>query len=555
MNDKKYSIGLDFGTETLRTLAVNVETGEETAGAVYEYPDRVINDKLPGSSITLEKDWALQNPENWIEGLKETIPQVLREGGMEQGNIIGVCVTFTSCTILPTKNDGTPLCFLPSFRKEPHAWPKLWKHHAAQKEADEINQLAKGEKEPWHKRYGEQISAEWVFPKALQMLREAPQCYHASDKIIEGGDWIVWMLTGREMRSACQAGYKAMWSSQEGYPKSCFLEKLDKNFHNFHEKLGHDISSVGMCAGGLTETMSSKLGLIPGTPVGVAVIDAHAAVLGAAVVQPGKIVVIMGTSTCHMVLSEREVCVEGMGGVVKDGIVPGYYGYESGQPAFGDILNWVIEYGLPDSYYREAEIEGLSLHQLLTLKAMNQKPGSNGLLALDWLNGNRSILMNANLSGLLLGTTLDTRPEHVYRAMIEATAFGTKRIIEAYGGCQISVDEIHVSGGIPQQNPLVMQIYADVIGKPIILASSHQASALGAAILGAIAAGSERGGYDSFFEAVNHMTAESNKIFVPNMTNHSIYKKIYNMYLKMHDYFGRENPVLMKELRTLLTAN
>lgn len=549
MSIDNYALGLDFGTESVRCMAVDINSGEEKAISVSKYKDGVITDQLPGTSVILKSDWALQNPQDWLSGLNEVICQVLKDGRITPESVVGIGVCFTSSTVLPTTDDGTPLSFLPQWRFEPHAWPKLWKHHAAQPDADLINNLAQQESEPWLKRYGGLISSEWLFPKALQFFRESRECFSSAKHFIEGGDWLVWKLVGRQKKSACQAGYKALWNEIDGYPSKLFLEKLSKGFSRLTEKLGKEIYPVGTYAGGLTTEMASQLNLLPGTPVGTAIIDAHSAVVGVGVVDPEKMVMVMGTSTCHMVLSQKEVFAEGVAGIVKDGIVPGYYGYESGQTAVGDIFAWITKYGVPETYYNESKNNGLSLHELLVKKAMGQKIGNHGLLALDWLNGNRSVLMNSNLKGVLVGLTLKTKPEDIYRAMIEATAFGTRVIIEGYEKSGLNIEELHACGGLVS-NPLLMQIYSDVTGRTIKVASSSQTTALGAAILGAVAAGSEHGGHGSYSEAIKKMTRPAKKILKPNLENHKIYNKTFESYILLHDFFGRNIPSIMKGLKT-----
>jgi L-ribulokinase len=545
MQSNYYALGLDFGTKSVRCLAVNIASGEEMAVAVSEYLGGVITDKLPGTSITLDRDWALQNPQSWLDSLYKVVHQILKDGKIQPETIVGIGISFTSCTVLPTTDDGTPLCALPKWSHEPHAWPKLWKHHAAQMDADLINDLARQESESWLKRYGGLISSEWLFPKALQVFRQSPECFNSAKRFIEGGDWIVWQLVGREKRSACQAGYKALWNNISGYPSNSFLEKLSKGFSQLTNKLGKEVFPVGTCSGWLTTEMASRLKLLPGTPVGTAIIDAHSAVAGAGIANTGKMIMVMGTSTCHMVLDDKEVLFEGVAGVVRDGIIPGYYGYETGQSAVGDIFAWITEYGVPKTYYSEAKKNGISLHKVLMNKAASQKVGSHGLVALDWLNGNRSVLMNSDLKGVLVGLTLKTKPEDIYLAMIEATAFGTRIIIEAYEENGLNIDELHACGGLVD-SPLIMQSYSDVIGRPIKVASSSQATALGAAILGAVAAGPDYGGYGSYAKAIKKMIVPAKKIYKPNYENHKIYNKIFYDYKALHDFFGRGKLSKMK---------
>ncbi len=554
MKTRKYSIGIDFGTESARAALVDVGTGREAATVVHSYKDGVIDRVLPRTKIRLEHDWALQNPADWIETLKRVVPAVLRKAKVNPRDVIGIGVDFTSCTILPVATDGTPLCMLKQFRNSPHAWAKLWKHHASQPEADEINELALERGEEFIKRYGGRISSEWMFPKALQILHEAPDIYHAADRIIEGGDWLVWRLTGNEKRSACQAGYKALWEKPatvggRGYPSRDFLRVLDPAFELFaDEKLAQDVHPIGSVAGGLRSDMAKLMGLRANIPVATAYIDAHAAVPGTSVTEPGKMVMVMGTSTCHMVLDKEKVLAEGVAGVVADGIIPGYFGYESGQSAVGDIFAWYVRNGVSADYLIEAKKKKVDIHTLLETKAARLKAGESGLLALDWWNGNRSVLMDADLSGLIVGLTVATTPEEIYRALIEATAFGTRRIIEAHEQQNIMVNELYACGGLTK-NKLLMHIYTDVTGREISIAASSQATAIGAAILGAVAAGKERGGYDTFQEAAGKMAHVKKERYVPKLDNKRIYDEIYAEYLTLHDYFGRGGNDVMKRLK------
>ncbi len=553
MAERRVSLGLDFGTESVRAVVVDVTSGQELATAVAPYPHGVITQVLPGTDVRLGDEWALQHPSDWVQALEQVVPQAMREAKVTPAEVVGIGVDFTSCTVLPTTADGTPLCLLSAFAAQPHAWPKLWKHHAAQPEADLINRVASERGEPFLARYGGKISSEWLFPKALQILHEAPQVYQAAARIIEGGDWMVWYLTGEEKRSACQAGYKALWDKEAGYPSADFFAALDPRFQDVvREKLSTAIYPVGARAGSLRAQVASRLGLRAGTPVGVAIIDAHSAVLGTGVAEPGKMVLVLGTSTCHMVLGPR-VQATGIAGIVEDGIVPGYAGYESGQAAVGDIFAWYVRHHLPAELKEEAQHNGLDPYQVLEQRAARLRPGQSGLLALDWWNGNRSILMDAELSGLIVGFTLATRPEEVYRTLVEATAFGTKKIIDTHDEQGIAVHELYACGGIAEKSPMLMQIYADVTGREIRLAASAQATALGAAIIGAIAAGAAGGGYDDFAEATRRMAKQKEIVYRPVPEHQKVYMELYRLYLQLHDYFGRNSPQVMKGLRRLRT--
>lgn len=560
MAKTKYAIGVDFGTLSGRAVLIDVSDGREIATAVHTYSNGVIDEFLPGTNIRLEPDWALQDPNDYIEVFKQAIPAVLDESGIDPVDVIGIGIDFTACTMLPVKADGTPLCFLPEWRDNPHAWVKLWKHHAAQPEANKLNRIARqsgfGD---ILDRYGGKISSEWFFPKAWQILDEAPEVYYEADRLIEGADWVVWQLTGVETRNSCTAGYKAMWSKTDGFPPSEFFKALDLRLENIiDEKMSREISPLGAKAGELTEQAAGWTGLKPGTAVAVANVDAHVAVPAATVTEAGRMVMIMGTSICHMVLGEQEEIVPGMCGVVVDGILPDMPGFEAGQSCVGDHFQWFTENCVPESYEIEARQRGIDIHELLEEKATVYKPGEIGLLALDWWNGNRSVLVDVDLTGMILGMTLLTKPEEIYRALIEATAFGTRLIIETFNENNVPVRELIATGGLPDRNKLLMQIYSDVTGLPIFIPEATQIGAVGSAMHGAVAAGSEAGGYDSIVEASQKMTRLREESFKPISENKAIYDQLFAEYVTLHDYFGRgENDVMkrLKDLRAEIKSN
>ena len=545
---ERYAVGIDFGTESGRAVLVDCDDGREVATAVYPYRNGVVDERLPApdDAVLLEPDWALQDPDDYVRTLAETVPRLLRETGVDPAHVIGVGVDFTACTMLPTTADGTPLCRLDALRRQPHAWVKLWKHHAAQPEADRINEVAARRGEPWLARYGGRISSEWFFAKALQILDEAPEVYAAADRLIEAADWIVWQLTGVETRNACTAGYKAMWSKQDGFPGRDYFAALDPRFADVvDEKMSRQINPLGMRAGGLTGEAAVRTGLRPGTTVAVANVDAHVSAPAATVTTPGTMVVIMGTSNCHILLGREPTVVEGMCGVVEDGVIPGLHGFEAGQSAVGDIFAWFAESCVP-ARYAEGDV-----HRLLEQEAALLRPGESGLVALDWWNGNRSVLVDADLSGLLLGMSLTTSAPEIYRALIEATAFGTRVIVDAFEARGVPVEHIVACGGLPQRNRLLMQIYADVTGRPWSVAASQQTPALGAAMFAAVAAGPEVGGHASIVEAAERMAHLSGETYRPTPADQEAYELVYRQYVHLHDLFGRGGSDAMKALRRI----
>lgn len=547
----KYAIGIDFGTLSGRALLVNIETGEELSSAVHEYGHAVMDDRLP-SGKKLGVDWALQHPQDYIDVIVNTVPQILKDSGVNKDDIIGIGTDFTACTVLPAKKDGTPLCFLDEYKDEPHAYVKLWKHHAAQAYANKLNEIAEKRNEKWLANYGGKISSEWAIPKIWQVLDEAPEIYDAADTFIEAADWITWRLTGKECRGSCTAGYKEMWNKRAGYPSKDFFKALDKRLENVIEnKLSLNILPMGSRAGYLTAEMARKTGLKEGTAVAVPIIDAHVFVPAAGIATEGKMLAIMGTSTCHMLLGKEEKQVKGMCGVVEDGILPGLFGYEAGQACVGDHFSWFIENCVPADYIKDAEKKGVNLHKYLREKAENLKPGESGLLALDWWNGNRSCLVDVDLTGLMIGMTLLTKPEEIYRALIEATAYGTRIIVETFREYGVPVDEFYAAGGIAKKDPMTMQIYADILNMPIHIAGSDQGGALGSAIFGSVAAGKENGGYGSVLDAASVMGKVLDTVYSPIKENVHIYNKLFEEYKTLHDYFGKGENDVMKRLKNI----
>jgi len=554
MDDTRYTIGVDFGTESARAVLVDVADGRELGVEVYGYRNGVIDVTLPApdDDVALAPDWALQDPEDYLETFRTAVKAVVEHAGIDPAQVIGIGIDFTACTMLPTTADGTPLCRLDAYRRDPHAWVKLWKHHAAQPEADDINRLARELGQPWLDRYGGKISSEWFFPKALQILREAPGIYRAADRLLEAADWVVWRLTGEETRNTCTAGYKAIWSADDGFPDPAFFEALEPGFGSVvDDKMSREIVPIGGSAGGLTDEAAGWTGLRPGTTVAVANVDAHVSVPAATVTRPGTLVAIMGTSICHILLADEAPAIAGMCGVVADGVIPGMFGFEAGQAAVGDIFAWFAENAVPPLYHETARSRGISVHDVLAEAAAELRPGESGLLALDWWNGNRSVLVDADLSGVIVGATLATTAPEIYRALIEATAFGTRVIIDAFDAGGVAIDEVVGCGGLPDRNPLLMQIYADVTGRSWRIAASSQVPALGSAMFAAVAAGPAAGGYPTIEDAAQAMATLRAERYVPIDANRVVYDRLYEEYVRLHDLFGRGADPALKNLKQI----
>jgi L-ribulokinase len=528
-----YAIGLDFGTLSVRALLVETRTGAIVATAVSPFQHAVIDAELPGSGVKLGPDWALQHPQDWLEGMVSVVHEVLVHVD-DPAQVVGIGMDFTACTVLPVTADGTPCCQISKWQQTPNAWPKLWKHHAAQQQANVITAVAAERGEAWLDRYGGIISSEWLLPKGLQILDEDPTLYAEMDALVEAGDWVVWQLTGQFARNACAAGFKGLWHKSDGYPSRDYLGAVNPDLKDFYAVKGRgEVVAAGTPVGGLNQAWANKLGLKAGTKVGAGIIDAHAGAIGAGVMDNGLLYMAMGTSTCHMLLADKEVLCEGISGVVEDGILPNRFGYEAGQAGVGDIFNWFTQY------------IGQS-HEALTTKAAALKPGESGLLALDWWNGCRTPLVDADLSGVMVGYSLRTPPEAVYRALIEATAFGTRLILDTFAQGGVPVHALRASGGLTK-NAMLLQIYADVTGVPIEICATEHASALGAGILGALAGGA----YSTMEKAVAAMTPPPSRIVQPNPAHLATYSGLYAEYLRLVDFFGRDAHSVLKRLREL----
>src|SRR5689334_6829396 len=536
-------VGVDFGTLSGRAVVVRVNDGAELGSAVTPYPHAVLERALPDGT-PLPPEWALQVPADYVEVLRTAVPAALAAAGADPADVVGIGTDFTACTMVPTTAEGTPLCELPEFAGEPHAYVKLWKHHAAQGQADRINALARERAEPWLPRYGGLISSEWEFAKGLQVLEEAPGVYAAMRHWVEAADWIVWQLTGTYVRNACTAGYKGI--HQDGaYPSAEFCAALNPGFERFvPEKLEHRLGRLGERAGGLSARAAALTGLPEGIAVCVGNVDAHVTVPAADAIEPGLLVAIMGTSTCHVMNGTELAEVPGMCGVVDGGITPGLWGYEAGQSGVGDIFGWFVEHGVPPAYHEAAAAQGVSVHTLLAEQAATQEVGEHGLVALDWHSGNRSVLVDHELSGVVVGQTLATRPEDTYRALLEATAFGTRRIIQAFDESGVPVSELVVAGGL-LSNALLMQIYADVTGLPLSTIGSAQGPALGAAMHAAVAAGA----HPDSHAAAKAMGSRRRGVYQPDPERAAAYDELYAEYLTLHDYFGRGANDVMHRLK------
>lgn len=548
-----YIIGVDYGTLSGRAIIVDAETGRELPKVCdFNYPHGVMKKELP-SGKALPVDYALQDPQDYLLTLSNIVPEAMKENGVTPEEVIAIGIDFTACTVLPVDREGTPLCFTGKYRDDPMAYVQLWQHHGAQEEADAMTRLAEQRGEPFLARIGGKVSSESLLPRLYKIFKDDPELYRDMDEYLEAGDWLVEQLTGNRFRNSCDAACKSFWHDKDGFPPKDFFAALDPGFENVvADKLRAPILRIGEKAGEINENGARLTGLKPGTAVSAAIADGHASVAGTLKdVSEGQMVMIMGTSCAHFLVGTEDKIVPGCFSVAVDSVLPGYYGYECGQSGFGDHYAWFVDHCVPEEYSQMARARGMNLHQYLTEKCASLFPGESGLLALDWWNGNRSVLNDSNLTGLMVGINLTTKPEEVYRALIEATAYGTRKIIDTFEESGVPVKRIYATGGISQKNAVAMQIFADITKRPIQIAGSKNSGALGAAVLASLAAGPEKGGYASIEDATRVMANLTESEYLPNPENAAIYDELYRIYSELHDMFGRGGSIAMPELKRI----
>lgn len=547
----KCTIGLDYGTNSVRCVIVDTANGRELGTCVYEYESGQAGILLDPTDHNV----ARQNPADYLKGAEVTVAGAIAqarqaEPSFDPKDIVGIGVDTTGSTPLPVDRNGTPLAMIEKFKGNLNAQAWLWKDHTGYAEAAEITQLAKRDRPQYLAKCGGTYSSEWFFSKILHCLRVDPAIFDAAYTWVEHADWLPAVLTGTDhpdqiRRCRCAAGHKAMFNdSWGGYPDAEFLSDLDPKLGQLRKTLGDRTYTVDRAAGKLTPAWAAKLGLPAGIPVAMGAFDAHLGAVGSGI-KTGVLVKIIGTSTCDMVVSPSNVTlpdIPGICGIVDGSILPHYYGLEAGQSAVGDIFNWFVNSIQPGGKENGS-------HASLTERAAKLKPGQSGLLALDWNNGNRTILVDQRLTGLLVGQTLHTKPEEIYRALIEATAFGALTIINRFEEFNVKISEVVNCGGIAEKNALLMQIYADVTGREMKISRSAQTCALGSAIAAAVVGGA----HPSFEKAQAAMCGIKEQTFKPIAANHRVYQKLYKLYKRLHDGFGIKGKTLsmgdvMKEL-------
>ena len=553
MRQQKYAIGLDFGTLSVRALMIRIDNGDEVGESVFEYPHGVMEEALP-TGEKLPPNWALQHPKDYLDGMIWTIREVMRQSGAAPEDVVGIGVDFTAPTVIPVRKDGEPLCFTEEFEHEPHAYVKLWKHHGAEKEAMHLEKVLKEKANQRLAFCSNQVSCEWMMPKIMETLNHAPKVYEKADRFMESMDWIVWRLTGTESRSmnGLNVINQTFYDPDTGNPSRELLRALDTKMEHFvDDKIHAPIKRIGETAGFLTEEMADILGLVPGVAVGTPIGDAHACLFGGGVADSGELMLVIGTSFCHMLLGEAKANVYGMCSCAKDTILQGYYTYEAGQSGGGEHYAWFVNNCVPEKYEMEAREEGVGIHQLLCEKLQGYKAGQSGLLALDWFNGVRSPLMDFDLNGLILGMNLQTKPEEIYLALIEATVFGTRFMVEEYEKAGVPIKSVVLSGGIPLKNPMLVQVFSDILNKDIDVCQTTQAGALGSAMLGIAAASSDITGYSCLKEVVKKLGKRKEKVCCPNEENVKVYHQLFEEYKVLHKYFGKGTNDVMKRLNQM----
>ena len=543
-----YTIGIDFGTLSARAVVVDVQTGEIVSTASTDYRHGVLSRELPDGTPLMEEA-ALQVPADYLEALSGCVKEAVGLSGVMAEEIVGIGIDATSCSILPLDQAGHPLASLEKYMHEPQAYIKMWKHHGAARHAEKLTEAARLVQPDLLERFGGNISAESLFPRMWEMKESAPELFAEMAEYAEVADWIVGELTHTKIRGGCAAGYKAYYRPESGYPIRKVLEKVGLPAEEFLCKLPSPVVPIGRMAGRLTPQMAFTLGLHEGTPVAVGMVDAHACVPACGITSPGELLMIIGTSTCQMLLSRKDLVVPGICGAVPGGILPELVGYEAGQTSVGDLFAYFVENYVTEEIHRSARSKGMDIHTYLSFLAEQKVPGESGLIALDWLNGNRSPLCDYALSGLLIGITQKTRPEDIYRALLESTAYGCRTIIENFEKAGLLVERVLASGGISQKNPFAMQLYADILGRPVEAVPLPVGPAHGSAIFGAVAAGKAGGGYDRAEEAIRVMGCHERQVYRPNLQNTKIYEKLYRKYQRLVRIFGEEEKDLMHDLR------
>ena len=541
----RYSIGIDFGTLSARAVLLDLATGKDAAVSEFSYPHGVLSSDYFG--MELPAGASFQHPQDYLDAMGFVFRDLFARSGAKPEEVCGVGIDFTASTTLPVTENGTPLCFFPELQNEPYAYVTLWNHHGATPEAERLTAVAAQRHEPWLAAFSGKISPDNMLPKLYELLHKAPHIYSKTDRYMEAADWVLWQLIGEEKRTASMAGFKAQWTPEYGYPSNDYFAAVDPGLAGIiGTKIPVDVYPAGTCAGKITEEAAKLAGLHIGTQVTFPIIDSHAPICAAGIIKPGQLMMSLGTSGCHIIMSDDAVSIPGVLGRIRSSVVPGLVTYDASQPSTGNTFAWFVKNCIPERYAQEASEKGQSIFQLLMEKAQLLPPGSNGLVAVDWFNGNRCPYSDFDLSGAIVGLTLKTKPEEIYRALIESCAFAARSIADLYRSGNITITDIFAGGGIAQKNPMLMQIYADVMNMPIKVTVSSQAGAKGDAIFAAVAGGA----FVTLEDAVAALADPVDQIYYPIAENVAAYDRLYCEYMTLCKYFGEEN-LVMKRLKEM----
>lgn len=539
-----YSIGLDYGSEEVRAVLCDMQ-GHVIAKAGFLYPHGVITNRLPdGTPIGAE--YVLHDPRDYVEGLHYLMRELFQGREELRKCVKGIGLDITECTMVPLDKAGEPLCFSKEYESDPDAYIKLWKHHGAQEQADRLTEVAKERNEAFLPYYGERIFCETMFPKMLEIYEKARHIYDAADAFVEMADWLTFYLTGSKTCGMGNAGCTMLFSKEEGYPSANYLENVSAGFSGVVEKLSDDLVPVGTSVGTLKKELCEAFGLPENVRVAPGMGDCQAAIAGAGVYEAGKLLCVMGTSSCDLMVYPEKKPIPGLYGIASDNIIPGMVGYEAGQSTFGDLFKWFKNHWIPQSYTEASVKRGETVFDYLNSLIADRDPSQIDILALDWWNGNRSVLLDSDLSGMVVGMHAGTSCEDIYLALMEALAFGKRRIVEQFKNAGIEVDRLYATGGVPTKNPPFMQILADVCDMPVHVLEEENCSCLGSAVYGAFAGAG--GMFPTLQDAIRAIGSRVNRIYEPRAQYTAGLMELYEDYKRLHDYFGLENKV-MRRLR------
>lgn len=534
--EKRYAIGLDYGTLSVRALLLDMDSGEEAGTAVYEYPHGVVSGSLPDGS-PIPPEYALAVPEDYLQGLSQVVRDLLRESGAVPESVKGIGLDATSATVIPADKSGMAISMLPGFESSPHAYIKLWKHHGAKKYAEKMYSLADNWKEEWLTLVGGKVSCEAFLPKTLETQEEDEAVYKRCHTFLEVGDWLTWYMTGECVRSTSMAGCNSFYQRGIGYPDEDFLRKIMQESEPVTRKYKGRFVALGGCVGRLTQRAPDRMGLLPGVPVAAAMIDSHAAVGGAGADRVGDVTAVMGTSACYLLNSHTGEGIPGIYSCAYEAHIPELFGYEGGQSCVGECLEWFVDNCVPESYMKEAGQAGIGIHELLQRKAAAIRPEQRRLVVLDWWNGVRSPLMRPELTGVMTGLTIYTKTEEMYLALMEGICFGARVIVDTFRDSGHSVERLIAAGGIPMKSPLMMQMLADICGTEVRVCESRQSSARGSAIMGAAVADGTEKTSRILKDWIHKLGAGTSAVYDPDCGNRAVYEEKYRKYIRLKKIF------------------